>query len=314
MKRPPEIERWLPPVWTLNCLGNAILIYLFLTEKDSVQPSYERIVLNHSSGYIPRGKAKEDVVELIRNSNYPKITREAARSLEPRAHPLHTRYVCACMHPETPSCLENFISSMIHECRAIWQFFGVFGLAMVLLKRRAGVVKHPWAAYKQWVSYTVSSTLFAAGSITTAWGFVCFWQRLLPGTSLPRIRIMLGGIVSSLWILVLPPNRRKDISLYVARFAILNAYQTIKAKTSFNIPYGEVPLFALALTSLLQTKQSGNPVERILYGAFTPQARSRKRMSLDECCIQTTFPFKADFATDKREQSDVPSSMKRFMT
>lgn len=47
---------------------------------------------------------------------------------------------------------------------------------------------------------------------------------------------MLGGLIASLWILVLPSNRRKDISLYVARMAVLNAYQTFKAKTGHSIP------------------------------------------------------------------------------
>lgn len=47
----------------------------------------------------------------------------------------------------------------------------------------------------------------------------------------------MNGAVASLWILVLPPHRRKDISLYVARFAALNLYQTVKFRTGFSIPY-----------------------------------------------------------------------------
>ncbi|KZV80869.1 hypothetical protein EXIGLDRAFT_845163 [Exidia glandulosa HHB12029] len=258
VEKPPRLERALPPVWTLNCIGNAILIMLFLTQENSVQESYEQIVVNHSSGYIPRGKKKSDILAVLTTTDYPRITREQAREM--KAHPLHSRYVCAALHPDTPSCLENYLASMVHECSKVWKWMGAAGALAILYKRRSGVASHPYAAFREWFSYTARSTLFAAGSINTAWALICFWQRVLPGTTAPRLRFLLNGSLASLWILVLPPSRRKDISLYVARLAALNAYQTVKAKTGLSVPYGEVLIFAAALTSLIKSHQAGRRV------------------------------------------------------
>jgi len=47
----------------------------------------------------------------------------------------------------------------------------------------------PWSSLRQWLSYTARSTLFASGSIATAWALnICFWQRVLPATSMRRLR------------------------------------------------------------------------------------------------------------------------------
>lgn len=54
VKKPSWLERTLPPVWTLNCLGNAILIMLFLTEENAVQASYEGIVIDVRMHVHPR--------------------------------------------------------------------------------------------------------------------------------------------------------------------------------------------------------------------------------------------------------------------
>lgn len=256
--KPPGLRRVLPPIWTLNCIGNAILIMLFLTEENGVHPTYSAIVTNHSAAYMPNGKTKQDITNLLANTDYPRITREQARAM--KAHPLHSRMVCATLHPDTPSCLENFLSSMLREFMNIAKWMGAAGFLAVLYKRRGRVLSKPLPALREWLSYTARSSLFASGGVNTAWGLICLLQRLLPGTSIPRLRFLANGTLASLWILVLPPGRRKGISLYVFRFAVLNAYQVVKSKTGWCLPYGEVLIFALAFTSLLRTQRSGGRV------------------------------------------------------
>lgn len=81
---------------------------------------------------------KGDVLRVLTTTDYPRITREQAREM--KAHPLHSRYVCATLHPDTPSCLENFVASMAHECGKVWKWMGAAGVLAVLYKRRSGVM------------------------------------------------------------------------------------------------------------------------------------------------------------------------------
>lgn len=44
--KPPRLKHLLPPTWSLNVFGNAVLIWLFVRDGGHVQPSYEAAIVH----------------------------------------------------------------------------------------------------------------------------------------------------------------------------------------------------------------------------------------------------------------------------
>jgi hypothetical protein len=67
-----------------------------------------------------------------------------------------------------------------------------------------------------------------------------------------------------LWIYALPHNRRKAISIYVGRLAALSMWRAWLKLGGWSLKYGEVLIFAVGWSFLLQLRASGWHIEGLM--------------------------------------------------
>ncbi|KAI5118202.1 hypothetical protein M0805_005556 [Coniferiporia weirii] len=270
----------VPPVWTLNVVGNALLLWAFLFRSEAFLRSYEDVILSHSTHYVPPGTStaalRKTILECTSPGPAPTPTQSSARKDEdepPRKHEhehehvlRHQNALCARLHPDEPSCLKNYARAWVHESLRAGRWVGAFGAVSVVLsaERRGALVRMPVRTLKAWLVSTVRGTAFVVGSINTSWAITCVLQRLLPEGALPRTRWLINGSLASLWILVLPEKRRAEMAMDVARLAALCAWKMWRMGGGVGVPYGEVVLFAPSWMRLVALQRRGERITGVV--------------------------------------------------
>jgi hypothetical protein len=81
-------------------------------------------------------------------------------------------------------------------------------------------------------------------------------------------RWVINGSIASLWVYALPPKRQTEISVYVGRLGALSMWRAWRKHGGWSIKYGEVLMFALGWSFLLQLRSSGWQVEGLMRRAI----------------------------------------------
>ncbi|KAN0066386.1 hypothetical protein ACQY0O_000480 [Thecaphora frezii] len=227
-------------------LGNGQLLWSFLFEPECFPSSYGKVILARSTAYVPPRPAGlpasipwpaprqiADTIALLSTPTrtspaYPSFSAPLLSALNPShrpttpyslinpildyapAHPAHDQLLCAVLHPTEPSCWKNFFGFWLREWGASARFVAVFAaLGQALAWKR--LVKDPETLLFKYAKAVVQGATVISGSIGTAWALTCFFQKYLPHNVLPRSRYFLNGIISSIFILAVPRERRAQL-------------------------------------------------------------------------------------------------------
>lgn len=116
----------------------------------------------------------------------------------------------------------------------------------------------------------------------------CFFRAYLPNNVLPRSRFFLNGLVSGLWIYVVPPSRRRELGLYVARMSALSTWQILERKRKVKpIPFGSHALLAVALAMLaglyeVRSDHLNKPSKMLSSKLFGDKIRNDERLEQED--------------------------------
>ncbi|EJD03402.1 uncharacterized protein FOMMEDRAFT_20509 [Fomitiporia mediterranea MF3/22] len=257
-----RLRQWLPPTWTLNIIGNAILLWAFLFKSEAFPSVYERVILSNSTHYVPPEMTRTELEELLRNATFSRQSASTTPTSSTQPQSKHAYTLCAELHPSEPSCLKNYIKASLDESSRTWRWVGAFSVLPILLskKNKEMLARDPMRVLWKWLTATVRGTAFVTGSITTAWATTCLLQRMLPRHKLKQARWMINASISSLWILILPSKRRNEIALYVARLAALCAWRIWRLEGGPAIPFGDIALFACSWMQLSRLQRRGEKI------------------------------------------------------
>ncbi|CCF53788.1 uncharacterized protein UHO2_00878 [Ustilago hordei] len=267
-------------------LANGQLLWTFLFEPSCFPDSYGRVILARSTSYIPPRPdglpssipwpAPRDIADAIAtlstptatSAAYPAFKAPVLSALSPSkypttkyplinpvldygpAHPAHSRLLCALLHPTEPSCSKNFLGFFAREWQASAKFVAIFTALTQLISYKK-VSKDPETALFKFALAVVQGATVISGSIGTAWGLTCFFQRYLPRTVLPTKRYFLNGFLSSVFILAVPKARRAQLGSYVTRQSLDAGFGVAKSRGWWKpIPQEDTMLLAFGLATL----------------------------------------------------------------
>ena len=237
---------WVPD-WVggafFYAIGNGQLLTAFLFEPDAFPSSYGKVIMARSTAYIPQrppglpasiewpepreiANVIADLSERTKTKTpYPSFSAPLLSALTPSehptttlhklnpildyspAHPAHTNMLCAVLHPKEPSCSRNFARFWIKEWVASARFVAIFAAIAQAFSWKK-VMRDPETALFRYVTAIVQGATVISGSIGSAWGLTCFSQHYLPRTLLPRLRYFFIGVISCVFILAVPQQRR----------------------------------------------------------------------------------------------------------
>ncbi|TDL26151.1 hypothetical protein BD410DRAFT_568796 [Rickenella mellea] len=236
---------------------------------DAFPRAYERVILSHSSHYVPNDMSKKHLERFLSSTDFPVLRRPPSKlsdsqSISAGQDETHSNsnmhVVCRTLHPREPSCFKNYVNALLYESRKVWKWVGAFGALSIALRYRGEVLRRPGKLARQWLVSTARGTAFVVGNITTSWYLTCLMQQILPPGMFVNSRWLVNGALSSLWILVLPPKRRDEIALYVGRLAALSMWRAYRLKGGPHLPYGEVVIFGTAWAHLSESMRTGEKV------------------------------------------------------
>ena len=142
----------------------------------------------------------------------------AVTPLTSRAHPLIKSMSCATLHPDDPSCGRTYLAFWLRAFPSYARFFLLLYTALQL--PRASAVYHaPVQAIQRLISRSLRSATMLAGTLSTAWASVCFFQQWLPRRMLATQRFFLGGFLSGFWAWIERKHGRA-VFLYTARASL----------------------------------------------------------------------------------------------
>lgn len=297
-QRGSRLVSWIPD-WCnsslLYALGNGQLLWAFLFESDTFPPGYANVILARSSTYIaprpanlpaevawPSRQTISDHVALLATPSptskpFPSFTSPLLSALSPSrhpttpytainpildyspAHPAHTQLMCAMLHPTEPSCRKTLLNHFRVEWLASAKFAGAFALASSLLFRGKRWIKDPETQLFKVVAATLQGASVISGSIGTSWALICFFQKYLPATLLPRTRFFFNGFLSSLlWIKVVPRERRRELGLYTGRMSVQSSWKILEKRGQVkSVKKGDVMVLAVGLALLASLYEAG---------------------------------------------------------
>jgi hypothetical protein len=171
----------------------------------------------------------------------------AVAPLSSAAHPLMTSLSCATLHPQDPSCLRTYLTYWPRAFPPLMRFFVAFYSALTVLPRLRKLYHAPWALLRKVLVRALRASTFVAGSVSTAWASICFFQQWFPRAFLPTQRFFLGGFLAGLWAWV---ERRhgRGVFIYSARASVDSLWKVgVKRRWWRAVRGGDVWLFVAAL-------------------------------------------------------------------
>ncbi|PWN53209.1 hypothetical protein IE53DRAFT_201485 [Violaceomyces palustris] len=285
-KADSRLVSWVPD-WVdggfFYALGNGQLLWSFLFEPSCFPNGYGNLIMARSTAYVPQRPemlppsiswpSPREIVDTIADLSTP--TRTAApfpgfvspllSSLTPSnhpstefgainpiidyspAHPAHERLLCAVLHPGEPSCSRNFVGFFLKEWAASARFVALFtGIISAFSYKK--FLKDPESAFLKYILTVIQGATVISGSIGTAWGLICFFQKYLPRTFMPRSRYFLNGFLSSVFILAVAPARRSQLGTYITRMSVTSSWEILKKNGKVKpVRFGEYIMLALGL-------------------------------------------------------------------
>ncbi|KAK8169646.1 hypothetical protein IWX90DRAFT_185969 [Phyllosticta citrichinensis] len=249
------------------------LLHAFVFDRDCFPEPYGRFILKQSPQYIqqrphnyrgtlpwPDTYSIVDSIGEIARLRWPPFTspilfphkRTLPRTLTAispitsPAHPAIKSLSCALLHPHDPSCARTYITYFITAVPAAARFFAII-FTIFSLSRYKSFVNAPFATLHKLAANVLRMTLFATGSIGSAWASICFFQAWLPRSFLPQGRFVLGGMLAGLWAFLERDNGRATF-LYSLRASIDSFWKVgVKHKWWRGVRNGDVLLFVASL-------------------------------------------------------------------
>lgn len=162
------------------------------------------------------------------------------------AHPLIKSLSCALLHPSDPSCARTFLTFWIRSFPPLARFFLIIQTAF-LVPRFKKLYHSPVKALNNVFSSALRMSTFVAGSISTAWASICFFQNWFPRAFLPTQRFFLGGFLAGFWGWIERKNGR-GVFTYSARVSVDSLWKVgIKRRWWKAMRAGDVWVFVLAV-------------------------------------------------------------------
>ena len=272
-KRP----RWFGS-WMLFALGQGLLEHSFVFNPDCFPTAYGDFILNHTPEYIqsrpnlpehiswPTRRDYVDAIGEMAHFRWPNYTSPILRpkdlttlpaSINPiiapitsRAHPAIENLSCALLHPSETSCFTPFIRQFLLSFKSIGKTFTLFYAALSLLRIKSAM-KSPPKFLARLVAQILKVTLVISGGISTAWGFICFFNNYLPKKFMPESRFVLGGILGGTLAAIDQSPTGHGNNMYVTRLSIDTLWKVgVKKRWWKGIRGGDVLVMTAALATL----------------------------------------------------------------
>ena len=162
------------------------------------------------------------------------------------AHPLITSLSCATLHPADPSCSRTLLTFWLRSFPPLTRLFLLLHSAL-LLPRFRSLYHFPVSTINGLLARAIGTSALVAGSVSTAWASICFFQTWFPRGFLPTQRFFLGGFLAGFWAWV---ERRhgRGVFIYSARASIDSLWKVgVKRRWWRAMKGGDVWLFVLAM-------------------------------------------------------------------
>lgn len=251
-------------------MTSAQLLYAFQFHRDCFEPAYSNLILRFSHEYVPSRPeaypaglswpAPDVVIDnlgKVARLHYPPFispilhpdspaippTFQNIAAVTSSAHPAISRLSCALLHPNEPSCLENFGNFSIHELTRVLKYvLTAYSVSALLRHKRKQQAPQ---LILNILKDSLRATLFITMAIGTSWGSICGLQRILPTKFLSTRRFFISGFLGGLWAVVDRENGRGRY-LYSLRLSLESTWKVlVKLRYVRPIPYS---LFLCPLT------------------------------------------------------------------
>jgi hypothetical protein len=153
--------------------------------------------------------------------------------------------------------LRTYLSFFLQSYGGIFRYFAIIYGAFSLLRIKA-IVAHPVPALTRLFKAIFKSSLFVTGAVGTAWGSICWFQKVLPAKFLPTQRWFFGGALGGLWAFIDRDTGRSN-ALFSTRLSMDSLWKVgVKRRWWTGVRNGDVILTVLGL-ALMQSIYEVDP-------------------------------------------------------
>ncbi|WEW59077.1 hypothetical protein PRK78_004546 [Emydomyces testavorans] len=174
-----------------------------------------------------RGMADRAFMSPILHPTNPNILPTSLQGISPitsPAHPAVASLSCALLHPQTPSCLTAFLQQNLLSIPPLARTVSKVMLALSLLRFKSLLV-HPINTTNILCRKILSITAVLSAAIGSAWGSICLFNSILPGSLLRTQRFYLSGALAGAPFMFFGAAGYRSHFIYFFRLALHSAWK-----------------------------------------------------------------------------------------